>query len=67
MKKNINLKLKKYLKAIDQIEKTRSQNNINWMDVLRLAIKHSPEKAIKLIKQINKNDQKISKIFNRIK
>ena len=67
MKKNINLKLKKYLKAIDQIEKTRSQNNINWMDVLRLAIKHSPEKAIKLIKQINKKDQKISKIFNRIK
>ena len=67
MKKNIKLKLKKYLKAIDQIEKTRSQNNINWMDVLRLAIKHSPEKAIKLIKQINKKDQKISKIFNRIK
>ncbi len=67
MKKNINLKIKKYLKAIDQIEKTRSQNNINWMDVLRLAIKHSPEKAIKLIKQINKKDQKISKIFNRIK
>ena len=34
-----------YLEIIDEIEKVRTRNNVNWMDVLRLAFKHSPEEA----------------------
>ena len=40
MKKNP--KVKKYLKIIDKIEKVRSKNNVNWMDVLRLALNYFP-------------------------
>ena len=33
------MKNNNYLKIIDQIEKVRSKNNVNWMNVLRLAFK----------------------------
>ena len=39
MKKN-NAKVKKYLNIINKIEKVRSKNNVNWIDVLRLALKN---------------------------
>jgi len=65
MKKN--LKVKKYLRIIDQIEKERSKNNINWMDVLRLALKNAPDETIKLMKSINKKDKKISSLFGSVK
>ena len=35
-------KKKDYLKIIDQIEAIRTKNNKNWMDILRVAFKHSP-------------------------
>lgn len=67
-KKAINInKVKKYLNIIDKIEKVRSKNNVNWMDVLRLSLKHAPDKTIKLMKNINKKDKKISDLFNTIK
>ena len=65
MKKNI--KIKKYLKIIDKIESARSKNNVNWMDVLRLALKHSPDETIKLMETINAKDKKISSLFGSIK
>lgn len=65
MKKNP--KVIKYLKVIDKIEKVRSKNNVNWMDVLRLALKHAPEKTIKLMQEINKKDKKISSLFSSLK
>lgn len=61
------LKSKKYLKLINKIEKIRSKNNSNWMDILRLAIKHAPDEAVNLMKRINQKDQGISKLFNKIK
>ena len=39
-----------YLKIIDEIEKVRSKNNMNWMDILRLAFIHAPDEAKKLMK-----------------
>lgn len=60
-------KISKYLKIIGKIEKVRSKNNINWMDVLRLALKHAPDETIKLMKNINQKDKKISNLFNSIK
>tara|TARA_B100000787_G_scaffold162243_1_gene142759 strand:- start:2332 stop:2535 length:204 start_codon:yes stop_codon:yes gene_type:complete len=66
MESNIK-KVKKYLKIIDKIEKVRSKNNVNWMDVLRLALKNAPEETIKLMKSINKKDKIISSLFGSIK
>lgn len=67
-KKAINInKVKKYLNIINKIEKVRSKNNVNWMDVLRLSLKHAPDDTIKLMKNINKKDKKISDLFNTIK
>ena len=67
MNKNQKKKISKYLKIIGKIEKVRSKNNINWMDVLRLALKHAPDETIKLMKNINQKDKKISNLFNSIK
>ena len=64
MKKNN--RVKQYLSIIDKIEKVRSKNNINWMDVLRLAFKKSPNEAKKLMKKINLKDKKISKLLNKL-
>jgi len=63
----IKTKTAKYLKVIDRIEKVRSKNNVNWMDVLRLAMKHAPEDTIKLMKKINNKDKKISNLFSSLK
>ena len=57
---------KHYLKIIDKIEKVRSKNNINWMDVLRLAFKFYPNEARKLVKKINSQDNKISNLLKKL-
>jgi len=62
-------KIKKFKKAtnvIDRIENTRTKNNINWMNILRIAIKYSPEETKNLLRKINNQDQKISKLLKKI-
>lgn len=66
MKKNQNKKIQKYLKIIDSIEKTRSKNNVNWMDILRLSIKNAPDETIKIMKKIDRKDNKISNLFKKL-
>ena len=56
----------KYLKIIDEIEKVRTKNNVNWMDLLRLAFKNSPNEARKLVRKINVSDNKISLLFKKL-
>jgi|TARA_B110000495_G_C22368545_1_gene240043 hypothetical protein len=56
----------KYHKIIDQIEKTRSKNNTNWMDVLRLAFKYDPKKAAQIMSKIYSEDSKISKLTKKL-
>lgn len=58
--------IKKYLKIIDKIEKVRTKNNSNWMDILRLALKSSPKEAIKIMMQINEKDKKISSLLTKL-
>ena len=31
--------IERYLKIIDEIEKVRTRNNVNWMNILRHSIK----------------------------
>ena len=46
-------KVKEGLILINQIEKLRSKNNKNWMDLVRLALKIDFEKTAKLLNSIN--------------
>ena len=55
-----------YLKIISKIEKIRSKNNVNWMDILRLAFKLDPKNAAKIMKKINYDDKKISDLLSKL-
>jgi hypothetical protein len=55
-----------YLKIIDKIEKVRTKNNVNWMNILRIAFKQDPEAAKKCFRQINAQDKKISHLVARL-
>tara|TARA_B100001057_G_scaffold501284_1_gene623203 strand:+ start:16724 stop:16915 length:192 start_codon:yes stop_codon:yes gene_type:complete len=61
MKKN-----KKYQNIIDKIQRIRSKNNVNWMDLLRLAFKLDPKNASKIMKKINYDDKKISNLLKKL-
>ncbi len=52
--------------VINNIEKIRSKNNKNWMNLLRLAFKHAPTEASKIIKKINQYDKKISLLLKKL-
>lgn len=56
----------KYLKIIKQIEKIRSKNNVNWMNLLRLAFKLDPKSAAKIMKKINYDDKKIASLLKKL-
>ena len=57
---------KNYNKIINQIQKIRSKNNVNWMNILKLAFELDPKKSIKIMKKINYDDKKISKLLNQL-
>ena len=59
-------KIARYLRIIDEIEKVRTRNNVNWMDILRLAIRNAPDDAIALLQKVNSEDERISELFNKI-
>ena len=58
-----NVYMKNYNKIINKIEKIRSKNNVNWMDLLRLAFKLDPRSASKIMKKINYDDKRISELL----
>jgi hypothetical protein len=57
---------KNYNKIINQIQKVRSKNNINWMNVLKLAFELDPKKASEIMKRINYDDKNISKLLKKL-
>lgn len=63
---NSKKKIEKSLKIIDKIQKIRSKNNRNWMDLLRLAIKLDHKKTSNILKDIVKDDKNISKLADQI-
>tara|TARA_B100001248_G_C27340008_1_gene435816 strand:+ start:25 stop:219 length:195 start_codon:yes stop_codon:yes gene_type:complete len=56
----------KYLKIISKIEKIRSKNNVNWMNILRLAFKLDPHNASKIMKKINYDDKRITILIKKL-
>ena len=60
------VKNNKYLSIISKIEKIRSKNNVNWMNILRLAFKLDANQAKKIMQKINYDDKKISQLLNQL-
>ena len=57
---------KNYNKIINQIQKIRSKNNVNWMNILKLAFKLDSKNASKIMRKINYDDKKISNLLNQL-
>jgi hypothetical protein len=51
---------------IDQIEWMRKHNNINWCNLLRLAMKAAPAETKALLREINADDKKISLMLTEL-
>tara|TARA_B100000902_G_C27302491_1_gene913611 strand:- start:154 stop:939 length:786 start_codon:yes stop_codon:yes gene_type:complete len=58
--------VKERTQIINKIENTRKNNNINWMNLVRNSLKSSPQKTIEILKQINVDDNGISKLFKEL-
>jgi len=65
-KKNELKKIRQELKFIDQIQNIRSKNNKNWMDLLRLSLKLDFDTTSKIIKEICKDDKRVSNLAQKI-
>ena len=65
MKKNLK-KIKQGLKLVNKIQKIRSKNNKNWMDLLRLSLKLDFNSTSKILKEICKDDKRISNLAQKI-
>ena len=59
-------KIKKSLKLINQIQKIRSKNNKNWMDLVKLSLQLDLKKTTKILSEIYKYDNQIGKITKKI-
>ena len=55
-----------YIKYINIIQKIRARNNVNWMNILKVAFKHAPKEASLLMKKINSDDKKISQYLKKL-
>ena len=58
---------KYYSKIIDKIQNTRSKNNKNWMDILKLSFLNNPKETYKIISQILEKDSKMINIEKKLK
>ena len=57
---------KKDLSIFNKIEKIRSKNNKNWMDLLKLSLKLDFKSTSRILKEIVKDDRKISNLAQKI-
>ena len=56
----------KKLLILNKIEKTRKNNNLNWMNIIRTSLKNTPQSTLDILKKINFDDKKISNLFKSI-
>ncbi len=54
------------MEIIDKIQHIRSKNNVNWMDILRLAFRDSPEEARQLMGKVNEYDAEIAALLRQL-
>ena len=58
--------INKSLKIINEIEKVRKNNNINWMDILRLSFQSNLEVSKSIFKKITVSDKKINLLSKKL-
>ena len=58
--------MKNSTQIINEIQKIRAKNNVNWMNILRLAFSLDPKKASKIMKKINYDDKTISELLSKL-
>ena len=66
MKRKKVLRSKKYLRIIRQIENIRKKNNVNWMNILRIAINNAPQETSEVFKKISFSDNYINKLSKKL-
>ena len=66
MKNKNNKNIDKGLRLVSQIQNIRSNNNKNWMDLLRLSLKLDFRTTSKILKEICKDDKRISILAKKI-
>lgn len=54
------------LEIIDEIQKIRGKNNVNWMDILRVAFTHAPEETREVFKRITNDDNLINELSKQL-
>jgi hypothetical protein len=57
---------KRSQEIVNQVKKIRTKNNKCWMELLKLALEYAPEKSKKVLKEINKNDRKITNLIGKL-
>ena len=59
-------KKKKPEDIINQIENIRKKNNVNWMNILKISFKYSPNQTARVMAKIYSDDIKISKLVKKL-
>jgi hypothetical protein len=54
------------LEIIDEIQKVRGKNNVNWMDILRIAFIYAPEETREVFKRITDDDNIINNLSKKL-
>ena len=57
---------KNYLRIISQIEKIRKKNNVNWMNILRIAFKNNPRATAEVMSKIYSDDKRIGALVKKL-
>jgi hypothetical protein len=60
------MKRNKSAEIINQIQKIRTKNNVNWTNLLRLAFRKDPKNASKILAKITNLDKKISELTTKL-
>ncbi len=60
------MKNNKKINIVNEIQKVRATNNKNWMNILKVAIKFAPKETQNIMKKINNDDKKISKLVSKL-
>ena len=53
-------------KIINQIQKIRKKNNVNWMNILKIAYKHAPKETSRIFKKIVEQDKNINVVSKKL-
>ena len=51
---------------INKIQKIRSKNNTSWMQILKIAFKHSPNETAKVLSKIYLDDKRINALAKKL-